>query len=85
MTHWHCVYFVQVDDRIKIGWSHWPEHRAKLLGGTLLAFIPSDDPINQLKAERMEQKRWAHLCIEGEWFRPDPELLERIRLIRESQ
>lgn len=85
---WHCVYFVRVDTRIKIGWSSWPEQRAKALRGELLGYLPFDERCNgtlekkgtQCRHERVVHDLWKHLRIEGrgEWFRQDDELLHWI-------
>ena len=73
---WHCVYFVQVGDRIKIGWSTWPEQRAKALKGQLIAHVPSTDRCRvRCEHERAMHERWAHLLLEGEWVRAAADLL----------
>lgn len=78
---WHAVYFIQVGDLIKIGWSQQPELRAKRLGGILLGYIATRESCagQRCKHEREVHRRWAHLRVAGrEVFTADPALLDWI-------
>lgn len=73
---WHCVYFIQIGELVKIGWTQAPDHRAKQLRGRLLGYIASTDNCGQhCRHERAVHEQWAHLRERGELFRATPELL----------
>ena len=73
------VYFIQGVEtkRIKIGVSVDPNARLRSLVAseplTLLKAIPGN-----VKEEKALHKRFMHLCIHGEWFEPDEELIRFI-------
>lgn len=83
------VYFIQdvAGRAVKIGYSHNPERRLGQLQSArgsklkLLVTIPGNR-----SDEHALHKRFAHLRLEGEWFREDAELMEHIEtLSRESR
>lgn len=72
------VYYGQQGERIKIGTSTQVDERCRELKVTLLATEPGS------YAEEAERhKRFAHLRIKGEWFRPGPDLLAHIATLTE--
>jgi hypothetical protein len=78
------LYFIQAGDDgpIKIGAADDPEFRRKTLAAgspydlRLLAVIPQVPGL----LESLLHKRFYHLAIRREWFRPESELLEFIRV-----
>lgn len=64
------VYFIRDGDRIKIGYSANPVQRAKALPGQLVTFTDGDR-----LTESLLHAEFAHLRIEGEWFRAEEPLL----------
>lgn len=71
------VYFIQSENKdIKIGYAGNPRSRLADMQTahgrplTLLGAVPGD-----MTMEKGLHKRFAHLRMMGEWFRPDPELL----------
>ena len=78
-----CVYFVQEGEggAIKIGYAKNPIARLKELQ------VANPDKLNMLGVIRVDSgnleylihKKFAHLKIRGEWFRPEKELLEYIK------
>lgn len=78
------TYFVQREDTlIKIGYTASPRRRLTSLrskfGQSLkaLAIVPAT-----VADEFETHQKFAHLRVEGEWFRPAPELWQFIRLTR---
>lgn len=71
------VYFIRRERLIKIGYSTSPEHRARDLGGIVLATIPGD-----FKAEKQIHRQFAHLRQNGEWFSPGEDLIGYINCLR---
>ena len=62
------VYFIRVDDRVKIGFSEYPEERLRHIramnpGAEIVATIPGG-----LHVEKDLHARFAAYHIEGEWF-----------------
>ena len=69
------VYFGARTGHIKIGYSRWPEHRAKRLKLSLLRIEPGT------KAdERRLHQRFRHLRQDREWFEAGADLLRYIVL-----
>jgi hypothetical protein len=77
------VYYVQraKDGLIKIGFSSVPRER-------LVTLRREHGPLELLAthkggrdAERIQHRRFDHLRVTGEWFRPEPELLAHIERI----
>jgi len=65
------VYFVRFGDRIKIGFSTNVKTRMKAVPhDAILATMPGTPAV-----ESRMHKRFAHLRITGEWFRPGPDLM----------
>jgi hypothetical protein len=66
------VYFVQLGDRVKIGYTEHPKQR--------FAGLPHEKVIGIVKGTRVDEKGWhvmlADYQVVGEWFVADPELLE---------
>jgi hypothetical protein len=76
MSNWHAVYYMRAGDRVKIGWSTWPEHRVKQLHGELLGYQEYTTKCHpHCWHERDAQARWLSFHLTHEWFRADPELL----------
>lgn len=72
------TYFVRRGDEIKIGSSGRPDQRIKQLRWyypelTVLAVVS-----DKIADEYQTHQRFAHLRLHGEWFRPEPELLDFI-------
>lgn len=72
------IYFIRFGDYIKIGWTARPEQRIKEL--------PHDEVLHTtpgfLREERALHALFAHLRHQGEWFRPDAELMSFIEHLR---
>lgn len=68
------VYFARRGRLIKIGHSRNVPDRMMHLGAKLIGAVPGDR-----KMEIELHKRFAHLRVRGEWFRPNEELLAFIR------
>jgi len=89
-THWErpgFVYFIQgaPGGNIKIGWALSPERRRSELqcGSPIpLSILASVPGTRELESEH--HSRFAHLREHGEWFRPEPELLEYIASLSEG-
>jgi hypothetical protein len=70
------VYFAQraSDGLIKIGWSRSVKIRMSAVQAKVIGAVPG---------ERAEEKvlhdRFARLRVHGEWFKPDPELMDYIQ------
>jgi hypothetical protein len=66
------VYFIQLGDRVKIGFTENPKQRFRDL--------PHEKIIGIVKGTRADEKGWhvmlADYRVVGEWFVADPELLE---------
>lgn len=82
-----CVYFLRRlnDGLIKIGYTTQLEARlSSIRTGAgpceLLASISGDTEV-----EREHHERFAHLRADGEWFRPEPDLLTYIAAINAVQ
>ena len=77
------TYFISDGERIKIGFSERPRRRILGIGSTLgkdlktLAVVPTS-----IAGEFETHQRFAHLKIRGEWFRPEPDLLQFIELVK---
>lgn len=73
------VYFARAGDAVKIGVSRNVRRRVQMLSTCspfpiqLLAVMPGG-----IQDERALHRRFAHLRMNGEWFRPDSELLDFI-------
>jgi cell division protein FtsB len=69
------VYFFADESRVKIGWSADPKKRLRaLISGSGHALVPVGCVAGNLELERTLHKRFEHLRLHGEWFRPDPEI-----------
>jgi T5orf172 domain len=77
-TGW--VYFIRKGDRVKIGWTDYPDGRFKQLQpDEVLAVVHGNRA-----TERMAHAAFATLRIEGEWFRAEPSLVDYARHIGAS-
>lgn len=75
------VYFVCIDGLIKIGWSSCPEVRFKALRPDAVLHTQPGTMLD----ERSMHALFAHLLARGrEYFRPDPDLLAYIEVLRRS-
>jgi hypothetical protein len=74
------VYFMRRERLIKIGFTVDLRRRAETLNATVLAKTPGG-----LAEERQMHTRFAHLRRHGEWFEPDPELLEYVNGLRRGE
>ncbi|MFJ7176426.1 GIY-YIG nuclease family protein [Streptomyces massasporeus] len=74
------IYFMRREILIKIGISNDPRKRAQSLNAVLLAQLPgsSDD-------ERNFHRRFKHLRVHNEWFRPGEDLIGYINKLRKEQ
>lgn len=81
------VYYVQraSDSLIKIGFSSVPRDR-------LVTLRREHGPLELLAthkggrdAERIQHRRFDHLRVTGEWFRPEPDLLAHIERINQRR
>lgn len=68
------VYFAEREGLIKIGYSRSVPSRMSALGAKLIGAVPGDKTI-----ESELHARFAHLRMNGEWFKPDEALLSYIR------
>jgi hypothetical protein len=76
------VYFISDGESVKIGWSGAPPIRMKRLQSehqrplTIIGKVPgtTDD-------ERAAHKKFSHLRLDGEWFKPEPELMAFIERV----
>lgn len=78
------IYFLKssLSDHIKIGYSQDPESRAKDLqvpGARILAVVSGDRSV-----EAELHKRFAHLHVGREWYRPGPDLLAFLKKLQKS-
>jgi len=74
------VYFVQRGALIKIGWSSYPKRRFKeLRPDRVLHCEPGS-----MADEQRTHAAFAHLREQGEWFRPEPDLLAFIDDLRRA-
>lgn len=79
------VYFVQGEfgGGIKIGFSKTPESRLKQLQTSypdtlkILVLVPGNN-----KDEKTYHKKFEHIKLNGEWFKPDKELLDEIENLK---
>lgn len=71
------VYFMRREVLIKIGYSNDPDRRAVALGATLLAKMSGDS-----KSESLLHRKFQHLWVHGEWFRPGGDLIAFINHLR---
>ncbi len=69
------VYFAQraSDGLIKIGWSRNVKYRMMEVRAKVIGAIPGERP-----EEKVLHARFAHLRVEGEWFKPELELVTYI-------
>lgn len=80
-----CVYFIQVGDFIKIGWTGCVDQRLSQIQCStphdtiLLHTIPGDDQL-----EEILHAQFHHLRHKGEWFRAKPELLDYIQSLKDG-
>lgn len=78
------TYFIQqASGEIKIGRSIQPRARMRTLqseNGTKLTFLMAV-PFSRI-TESAAHKRFGHLRLHGEWFRPDQELLDFIEVLK---
>jgi len=75
------VYFIEDDDRVKIGSSVDPNSRLKEIrahrgDASLMGYIPGDH-----KLEHSLHERWSALRLEGEWFQFTPGLKDEIHAL----
>ena len=81
------VYFVQgcCGGAIKIGYSKEPERRLKELQTgypdtlRILVLVPGTE-----KTEKYYQRKFEVHRLNGEWFRPEPEVLDKIKELKEK-
>lgn len=68
------VYFVRFGGLVKIGWTGNLKKR--------MAEVPNEEILGTVPGTMEDEKRchvaFAHLRVKGEWFRPEPDLLEFI-------
>lgn len=69
------VYFMRFGDRVKIGFTTNLKQR--------MVDLPNDEVLGTVPGTFADEKRchtaFAHLRVNGEWFRAEPDLLEFIR------
>ncbi len=70
------VYFAQrkTNGLIKIGWSRSVKVRMSAVRAKVIGAVPGEREV-----ELSLHKRFAHLRVRGEWFKPDDELLVYIQ------
>lgn len=65
------VYFVRLGSLVKIGWTGDMEQRMKA--------VPHEEILGTIPGTMADEKRchkaFDHLCVKGEWFRAEPDLL----------
>lgn len=68
------VYFIRFGGLVKIGWTSDLDQRMKE--------VPNEEILGTVPGTMDDEKRchiaFAHLRVKGEWFRPEPELMEFI-------
>jgi len=84
----YYVYFIQGESggAIKIGLSNNPQNRLKVLQTgypdtlKILAIVVGD-----IKKEKLFHKKYDHIRLNGEWFKPAKELMDEIKHLQELQ
>lgn len=76
----HFVYYIRLEGRIKIGTSGNIKRRFQDLPWDTVELLEIGDEAE----ENLRHTQFAHLRIQGEWFKADPELLEFIDQRREK-
>ncbi len=73
------VYFIEIGDYVKIGYTRAPASRAKrmLTDSPVEPKLLHSEP-GTFKTEKMLHRRFTHLRVRGEWFRKEAGLLEYI-------
>lgn len=80
------VYFISDGEAVKIGFSHSVMQRLKNLQTNhprpleLLATVPGP-----WELERELHQKFAHLRVQGEWFRPEPDLMSFIHSLKRTR
>jgi hypothetical protein len=81
---WGYVYFITDGEAIKIGWSHSSGHRlCDLQVGNHKELTVLAEFRGTGYEEHEIQRKFSHLNIRGEWFRPAPDLhafIEKLRV-----
>ena len=73
------VYYVRIGETIKIGTTVNMKAR---MGGLMIDEVLATEPGDR-QLEAMRHKQFRHLRIRGERFRPEPDLMSHIAMIRE--
>lgn len=76
----HFVYYIRLEGRIKIGTSSNIKNRFQALPWDTVELLE----IGNEAEENLRHAQFAHLRIQGEWFKADPELLDFIARRREE-
>ena len=76
-----AVYYAQLNGAIKIGISNQVGLRVAALKAELLAAEPARLPYGTAD-ERRRHAQFAHLRLDGEWFKPGPDLMAHIDSLR---
>lgn len=76
----HFVYYLRLEGRIKIGTSRNIKLRLQNLPWDTIELLE----IGNEAEEHLRHSQFAHLRIQGEWFKADPELLDFIDQRREE-
>ncbi|MET8866516.1 GIY-YIG nuclease family protein [Nonomuraea sp. NPDC004580] len=74
------VYYVRIGNNIKIGWTtNLKQRMTTLMPDEILATEPGEEQL-----ERLRHQQFAHLRVPPgrERFRPDPELLDHVEMLR---
>ena len=74
------VYYIKLADRIKIGTSTNLKHRLRELPWDSVQLLEVGDT----HEERLRHEQFAHLRIQGEWFKESPELTRFIECRRQE-
>lgn len=73
------VYYVRIGETIKIGTTTNMKAR---MGGLMVDEVLATEPGDR-QLEAMRHKQFRHLRIRGERFRPEPDLLSHVAMVRE--
>lgn len=76
----HFVYYIRLEGRIKIGTSSNIKNRLRDLPWDTIELLEIGNEVE----ENLRHTQFAHLRIQGEWFKADQELLEFIDQRREE-
>lgn len=74
------VYFIRMGDLIKIGTTISIRKRVSQLSLTM-SHVLATEPGSEVLESRLHEK-FAHLREHGEWFRPEPDLLEYVEEVK---